>query len=225
MNTKPYALLFAACLLGAPAMAQEVAVDPVMQDVSGLQNEWAHIKYEVADKKLQKSDMAALGDRAAQIAARWPNRAEPKIWEGIILATDAGMEGGISALGKVKDAKTLFEQALQIDDRALDGSAHTSLGSLYYQVPGWPVAFGDDKKAETELRAALAINPDGIDQNYFYGDYLVKQKKYKEAVAPLQKALSAPPREGRAVADAGRRKEIEADLGIVAKNGVTSGFN
>jgi hypothetical protein len=58
---------------------------------------------------------------------------------------------------------------MAIDPRALQGSAYTSLGSLYYQVPGWPIGFGDDKRAEAMLLKALEINPDGIDPNYFYG--------------------------------------------------------
>ena len=36
---------------------------------------------------------------------------------------------------------------MAIDPKALDGSAYASLGSLFYQVPGWPIGFGDDKKA------------------------------------------------------------------------------
>ena len=75
-------------------------------------------------------------------------------------------EGGLGALGLVKQAKASLEQALAIDPQALAGSAYTSLGSLYYQVTGWPLGFGDDDKAEAMLKQSLAINPDGIDPNY-----------------------------------------------------------
>lgn len=47
----------------------------------------------------------------------------------------------------------------------------------------------------------------GIDPNYFYGEYLVETGKPAEAVAYLEKALVAPPRPGRDLADAGRRDE------------------
>ena len=59
----------------------------------------------------------------------------------------------------------------------LNGSVYTSLGSLYYQVPGWPIGFGSDKKAESYLKKALAVNPDGMDPNYFYGDFMLQEKK------------------------------------------------
>ncbi|MFW5386410.1 MULTISPECIES: hypothetical protein [unclassified Yersinia (in: enterobacteria)] len=48
----------------------------------------------------------------------------------------------------VKDAKVKLELAIKLDANALDGSAYTSLGTLYYQVPGWPIGFGDKKQAE-----------------------------------------------------------------------------
>src|SRR5690606_6780039 len=120
-----------------------------------LQKEWARIKYQMPDKDAQLSAIHKLEDDAARITAAYPGRAEPKIWEGIILSTDAGIVKGMSALGKVKKAKTLFETSLRDDPKALDGSAHTSLGSLYYQVPGWPVGFGNDDEAEKHLKQAL----------------------------------------------------------------------
>ena len=71
-------------------------------------------------------------------------------------------------------------------------SAYTSLGSLYYQVPGWPVGFGNKAKAEQLLKQALAINPNGIDPNFFYGDYLLEQGRKAEARQALDKALVMP---------------------------------
>jgi len=55
-------------------------------------------------------------------------------------------------------------------------------------------------------------NPDGIDPNYFYGDYLLKEKKTDEARRYLTKALTAPNRPGREIADSGRRRDIARDL-------------
>ena len=94
----------------------------------------------------------------------------------------------------------------------LDGSAYNSLGVLYYKVPGWPIGFGDKDKARELLQQALAINPQGIDPNYFYAEYLVETKHADEAVPYLERALQAPPRPGRNVADAGRREEARALL-------------
>src|SRR6185503_6465948 len=117
-------------------------------------------------------------------------------------------KGGLAGLALAKSARKSLEQALAIDPKALDGSAYTTLGSLFYQVPGWPIGFGDDKKALELLQRGLALNPDGIDPNYFHGDFLFRSGDFAGAEQALRKALQAPPREGRKVADDGRRKEI-----------------
>ncbi len=134
------------------------------------------------------------------------------IWAGIIHSTYAGAKGGLGALDEVKHAKKLFEQAIALAPDAMMGSAYTSLGSLYYQVPGWPVGFGDNGKAKTMLLKGLSYNPDGIDSNYFYGDFLLDQKQYQQALMAFEKALQAPPRPGRQLADEGRKAEIEAGI-------------
>ena len=59
---------------------------------------------------------------------------------------------------------------------------------------------------------ALAIDPNGLDANYFYGDYLLDQGDKAGARAYLQKALRAPHDPNRPVWDAGRRREVQALL-------------
>lgn len=198
---------------------QTQAVHDASAHIHYMQKEWARIKYQIPEKETQLKAIHELETYAAKVTASYPQYAEPKIWEGIILSTDAGIVKGMSALGKVKKAKLLFEHALKINPHALDGSAYTSLGSLYYQVPGWPIAFGDDDEAEKNLKQALQINPNGIDPNYFYADFLIQDDRYEEAKAYLKRALMAPPRPARPLADAGRRQEIKAALAKIDQNG------
>lgn len=197
----------------ASVQTEEVVVlSPMEQDIAVLQNEWARIKYQLSDKERQLNAIHSLEEKAAKVSEKYPKKAEPIIWEGIILSTDAGIVKGLSALGKVKDARKLFEKALEINPKALDGSAYTSLGSLYYQVPGWPIGFGDDDMAEEYLKKALMMNPNGIDPNFFYGDFLAEDGREQEARVYLERALQAPDRPSRPLADAGRRQEIKAAL-------------
>lgn len=180
---------------------------PIDDTIKPIQDEWAEIKYRTTESQQERRyDDLAL--KANQITLAHPGRAEPLIWEGIVLSSLAGAKGGLSGLSLVKEARRKYDEALAIDPRALNGSAHTSVGLLYYKVPGWPIGFGDKKKAEEHLRQALAINPDGIDANYFMGEYLFEQDRLAEARRHLEQALKAPPRPGRAVADEGRRTEI-----------------
>lgn len=184
------------------------------EDLGQLQQQWATVKYqqEQQAQPVQTQHYADLIVQAENARKQHPEDARYLIWEGIIRASYAGSKGGLDALSEVKAAKTLFEQAIALDKTALDGSAYTSLGSLYYQVPGWPIGFGSDKKAREYLLKGLEINPTGIDANYFYGDFLLQQKEYRAAIAVLEKAQQAPARPGREAADLGRQNEIAQAL-------------
>ncbi len=202
-------LLSAGLLLGT-AQGADVA-NGVPPSLTQIQQQWANVKYQQSGDAQEQAFAELVKTAQAAVQAN-PGDARYLIWEGIVRATYAGSVGGLDALDEVSTAKELFEKALAQDDKALDGSAYTSLGSLYYQVPGWPIGFGSDKKAREFLLKGLAVNPDGIDSNYFYGDYLLQQKQYKDAIPVLEKALLAAPRPGREDADAGRRQEIEQAL-------------
>lgn len=205
------ALALAGACLAAPAMAASApADDPALdQAILQIQHEWAHINYELPEK--QRSDaFEQLERRAEAVAKRYPGRAEPLVWEGITYSSHAGAKGGFGALGLAKEARRLLQAAENIDPNAMQGSIYTSLGTLYYKVPGWPIGFGDDDQAESLLKKALWVNPNGIDPNYFYADFLYGHHKYREAAQYLQRALNAPPRSQRPLADRGRQQEIRA---------------
>jgi tetratricopeptide (TPR) repeat protein len=202
-------ILRAACaviLAAAGALPCLVHAAPVDDAVSDLQRDWEVIRYQTAPAEREKR-FEALASKAHKVSESFPGRSEPLVWEGIIVSSHAGEKGGLGALSLVKQAKALYEAAIQIDGNALDGSAYNSLGVLYYKVPGWPMAFGDKAKANELLQKALAINPTGIDPNFFYGEYLIGTRQPEKAVVYLEKALQAPPRPGRQVADTGRRDE------------------
>jgi len=195
----------AALLLAFGAQAQSQTLEAGLADV---QSGWARANYETQAGDARVAAFDALTQRADALVKSHPGRAEPLIWQGIVLSTYAGAKGGLGALGLAKQSRASLEAALKIDPEALQGSAYTSLGTLYYKVPGFPLGFGDKKKARQYLERALAINPDGIDPNYFYGDFLFEQHEYAPALEHLQAALRAPARAGRELADEGRRGEI-----------------
>ena len=206
-----------ACLLIATLSQSVWALEAAdQQRLSSIQQTWAHIQYEVAEKQ-RAAAFEQLSSETQAFAAQRPAVAEAWIWKGIVTSSWAGAEGGLGALGKAKEAKADLEKSLTLDPKALQGSAYTSLAALYDRVPGWPIGFGDSDKAEQLIKQALQLNPDGIDSLYFWGDHLYRQKHYAEAKAALQKALQAAPRPGRETADAGRRKEIATLLVDVNK--------
>jgi tetratricopeptide (TPR) repeat protein len=205
------------CLLLGTLSQSVWALDTAdQQRLAGIQQSWAHIQYELPAEQ-RTAAFEKLATQASAFTRERQSVAEAWIWSGIVTSSWAGAQGGLGALSKVKDAKVDLETALNLDPKALQGSAYTSLGALYDRVPGWPIGFGDADKAEQLLKQALQLNPNGIDSLYFWGDHLYRQKRYTDAHAALQKALLAAPRPGRETADAGRRKEIEALLQDITK--------
>ena len=191
-------------LLAAPT-------DDVMQAVEKLQHNWEVIKFDTPQDQ-QEAAYAALAQEAHSVSTQYPGQAEPLVWEAIIESSYAGAKGGLGALKLVNNARDLLLQAENINPNALEGSIYASLGNLYYQVPGWPIGFGNDKKARDYLEKALQINPNGIESNYFYGEFLYQEGEYEKALQALNKAMNAPARLGRELSDAGQRKEIAAKI-------------
>ena len=215
---KSFRIAVAACALAFAFAARAAEPDPALDaDLLAVQQAWAHANYEVPAGDAREQAFAAVEKQAAAFVAKYPGRAEPLIWAGIVESSYAGAKGGLGALGLAKKARASLESAIKIDPNALDGSAYTSLGTLYFRVPGFPIGFGDDDKARELLQKALKINPNGIDPNYFYADFLVDQGEYKAALPYLERAAQAPARPGREVADQGRHAEINALMAKVKK--------
>lgn len=196
--------------LAAAGAVQAASLDA---DLLSLAQRWDHANFEIKDAATRLTELKKLEGEAATLAAKNPKSADPLAWEGIIASSEAGASGGLGALGFAKGAKKLFEQAATLNSNALgDGSVNTSLGSLYAQVPGFPIGFGDASKAKQYLAKGLAQNPTGLDANFFEADYLFRQKDYAGAKKSLEAALNAPARPGRDVGDKGRKAEAAALL-------------
>lgn len=208
MYRKPFATFLLLSAIHSSTFAASTNLD---ESIADLAHRWARISYQTAEaEKLAAFDSAI--SEAQQVTTNFPGKAEPLIWEAILLSSAAKVEGGLSALSKAKEARDLLLSAEKIDATALDGSVYNSLGSLYAKVPGWPVGFGDKKKAKEYFEKALAINPNGIDPNYFYAELLADQGNYAQAAEHLKRSLAAPARPGREDADAGRRQEARQSL-------------
>jgi tetratricopeptide (TPR) repeat protein len=204
------AIFACAGLLAGPLLAAAPANPAFDAELLSIQQAWAKVNYETPAGDERTRAFEALEKRAENFTHQNPTRPEALIWEGIIESSYAGVKGGLGALSLCKEARGNLEAALKLDPNALDGSAYTSLGALYYKVPGFPVGFGDDDKAGKLLQKALKLNPNGIDPNYFYAEYLFEEGRYAESLQYLDKAGKAAPRPGREAADKGRRGEIAA---------------
>ncbi len=191
-----------------------VAVAGLQQETLALARQWDHIHYQMAADD-RAAAYEALATKAAAVAKAYPDAAEPRIWQAIALASLAGEKGGLSALGLVKRARKLLLAAERLNPEAMQGSVYVTLGSLYDQVPGWPISFGDRDKARAYLERALRIAPDSMGANYFMADFLIRHKQYAAARGYLQKVLAAPDLKQRPVYSKGRKAEARQALARV----------
>ncbi len=190
--------------------AARASDDPALdQAVHRIAVEWAQAKYGMPEGSQQSDRMNVIGDEADALAAQYPDRAEALIWDGIITSERASMANPLFALGLAKKARDVLQKAEAIDPAALDAGAPTSLGVLYYRVPGFPIGFGDNKKARQLLEQAVTLAPNGLDAWYFYGDFLHAQGQDAEAIAALQHALAVPQDPDRPLWDKSRRIVVQ----------------
>jgi tetratricopeptide (TPR) repeat protein len=194
------------------APAARAGDSPSGDAVRHLQLSWERIKFETPEGPEQTAAMNALGDEADAVAAQFPDKVEALIWDGIVTSERAGMNSGFTALGLAKRARDVLERADKMDPEALDAGAPTSLGVLYYRVPGFPLAFGDKSKARELLESAIRSAPNGLDAWYFYGDFLYGQGEYAKADAAFRHALAIPKHPDRPLWDANRRLVIQEFL-------------
>lgn len=168
--------------------------------IDGLEQEWAAVYYNAIQAD-PSAEYQKLLSKAQALAEQFPTNAEPLLWEAIIIATDANHQPPLKALECIKRARDLLLRTILIDPNGVNGSAQVTLGTLYYLSPPWPIAFGDDHKAEELFLAALKINPDSIEANYFYGDFLLSQNQSDLATPYFKKALTIPARSHQLFSD------------------------
>lgn len=214
LSTSFFLLLNLCAYSPAGATGTNIALNA---DILRIQTTWENIKFKEKDPDHQLRDIEALGKSADEIVAKYPNQAAPLIWDGIVTSENAGMASMFSALSLAKRARDLLLKAEKIDPAALDAGAPTSLGVLYYRVPGFPVGFGSTTTAAKYLKEALTLAPDGMDANYFSGDFLFQQGDYKGAQVVLKHALTLPPQPDRPDWDYHRRAVIRELLDKIAK--------
>ena len=159
----------------SPLSAQAITTDDAL---ASLQEQWAVIKYQTPDHAQQEQAISALAVQAEQLSRNTPGNAVPLLWQAIILSTQADIENNMHSLDEARQARDLLLQAEKLNQQAPGGVVYTSLGVLYYKVPGWPIGFGDNKIARHYLERGLAMSPDGLDENFFYGDFLYQMGEF-----------------------------------------------
>jgi tetratricopeptide (TPR) repeat protein len=224
MSKGPIAFLTLAAtlLLFATSVCAQSSEDTSLKsELLRLAHDWEHVKLRIIDRDDQERQMAGLAQRAAKIAEQYENVPDPIVWIGIITSEQASLanENGspLKALELAKQARDILETVERADPATMDAGAPTTLGLLYDRVPGFPISFGDKAKARNYLQEAVRNAPNGLDANYFYGDFLYRQGEQAEAIKVLEHALTLPELSNRPIWDKSRRAEIRKILSQLQK--------
>ncbi len=205
-------------------ISSAVAARPLDDAIEKLESDWAKAYYQQTHEQ-QKASLSALIKKVQTLSQQYPEAVEPKIWHAVLLSTQAANLPAFEALTALDNAKTLLEQSIKQNPNALAGTAFTTLGTLYFMAPPWPISFGDNEKARQMLLKGLEINPNGIDSNYFYAKFLLSQGQDQDALNYLKKALAAPLRTTQKFADTQLKQEVIAVLNHSGKEKLAQFFS
>ncbi len=160
-------------------------------DLRDIIQQWARARYEFSGDQ-RKIKLREVIKAADEFVLKYPEQAESHLWAGVVRCSLAEIESKLTALGLVKECRAKLEKTLTIDPRVEDGYAYSVLGTLYAKVPGWPLSFGDKKKADELLQQGVNIGPAGMNTNYLYAKFLFDQGEIKRAREYCERAVNAP---------------------------------
>src|SRR3569832_147957 len=126
-----FAFAFATATLLAFA-APAIAADAMNQEVKAINDGWAHIAYEVKGSSTQTKALDKLAQQAALLVRKYPGKAEPLVWQGIVTSEQANRANFFHKLGLATQARNILSKAYAIDPKAAGGGGAMSLGVLYY---------------------------------------------------------------------------------------------
>jgi tetratricopeptide (TPR) repeat protein len=176
---------------------------------------WATLKYESGKDPEKLAKVQALKEETARLAQRLPDAPDVFYWRAQILCLEAEIIHSAGSLDRMREARQLLETAERLDPRS--SAVKSLIGSVYYEVPGWPISFGSNEMAAKYLHEALALEPDGMDPNFFMGDFLLGSGRVADAVPYLEKAAKASEKAAPSRVVVGRRQEIAAAIAKARK--------
>ncbi len=205
MRYRAMSALFAALLLVVtPAYAA------FEDELSALQQRWAVARYQVSGDE-RKKQLEKIAEEADGFTSKYGDKAQSYLWSAVVKASLAEAINNLSALSIAKEAKSHLEKSIELDPGAEDSYAYGMLGAMYARAPGWPVAFGDDKKAREMLKKGLERSPAGMNVNYFNAQYYFDKDEYRKALPYIEKAAQASPpySPDTSLAVSNRQREIQ----------------
>ncbi len=186
-----------------------ISLNSYAEDFRTLQQGFDNLKFGDIKESSRKNEVIKLNNKADELLAKYPDSAEIKIWSGIIKAYKAEVLNSYKSLGLINDSRDILEESIKLDSKAIKSSGLVALGTLYYKTLPRPFSFKSNKKAEDLLRQALKQNPENVEANYFYSEFLIKNDRLDEAKPYLLNTINLPIRQERYLADITLKKNMK----------------
>lgn len=201
-------LALAWLLIAALATAAPPEMEPPLERI---RHEWTVAAFELATDRRVPA-LETLAEMAHRASERYPGEIQPRVWEGIVLASLAEARGPVAGYFTAHTARGLLQDVEARHPSALDGAGYAALGMLYASAPVWPLSFGDESVARVYFVKALATAPESMEAHYFYGGFLLRQGEFDLAARHLRQALRGPMLSDPAHPAAHGRREVRRVL-------------
>ena len=100
-------------------------------DIHSVELQWEHIKFDEAASPNQFAHIDTLANFTASLVQKYPGRAEPLIWQGIVTSEEAGMANTLSAMGYAKTQRPFSKKPIRrTRPRSMPGRRRASACSI-----------------------------------------------------------------------------------------------
>nr|MCH9699039.1 hypothetical protein [Gammaproteobacteria bacterium] len=199
-------------VISLDSMGESAQVNqPKCQTLLQLEHRWAEIRYQTPEKqRLQAFDNEL--NELSRHPSGCQQSAEYQLIQAMIKGSMAKLQSRLDGLNMIRQIEHHLQTAIKTNPAVMQGMSWTLLGLLYDKSPGWPFSIGDDKAAEQAYQKGLELNPDGVDANYYYGDFLRRKKQSEPARQYLLKASRGKQGHQSEIAFQGRMLDVSRAL-------------
>ncbi|MCK4258381.1 MAG: hypothetical protein KAX49_05350 [Halanaerobiales bacterium] len=126
-------------------------------------------------------------EQSLELEANEPNA---HFWMAVLIGQIGQEKGILTSLFMLKPMREHLERTIEIEP--LFDYAYYLIATLYMDAPGWPLSFGDKKKALSYAKQAVDVTPDSFEFQWgLYRAYNNLNNK-KEAKKVLETIVSMP---------------------------------
>lgn len=158
--------------------------------------ELSRLKFMQAQLESDKERRIQLFENAIETAdqalALNANDVRGLFWKAAAMGKIAEDSGIINALRMLRPMESMLLKVIELDEHYENAGAHRALGRMYHQLPGFPISFGSNRKAQMHLKRAHELFPRDVITRAFYAELLYDSGRKAEARKHAEFVLATP---------------------------------